>query len=79
MTITLPDDPALLDFSEADLRLDLACGLFAAGRISRPVAARLAGLDQKEMDRELLHRKISVFSEESLDEDLASLDTLFPA
>ena len=79
MTITLPDDPALLDLTEADIRLDLACALFAAGRISRPIAARLAGLDLHGLDRELFQRKISVFSEHTIDEDLASLETLFPA
>ena len=32
MTITLPGDPALLHLGEAQLRLDIACSLFAAGR-----------------------------------------------
>ncbi|QTN32309.1 UPF0175 family protein [Akkermansiaceae bacterium] len=78
MTITLPDDPALQDFTEADIRLDLACALFAAGRISRPIAARMAGMDLHDMDRELQRRRISGFTEETLDEDMAALKTLFP-
>lgn len=78
MTITLPDDPALRDFTEEDIRLDLACALFAAGRISRPVAARMAGVERHEMDAELFRRRISGFTQETLDEDLASLKTLFP-
>jgi hypothetical protein len=40
MTITLPDDPALAAMSVEDIRLDLACGAFAAGHVSRGVAAR---------------------------------------
>ena len=37
MTITLPDDPALQRLDEAQLRIDLACGMFADGRVSRGV------------------------------------------
>lgn len=76
MTITLPDDPALLDLTEADILLDLACALFAAGRISRTVAARLARIERREMDEELFRRRISGFTEETLDEDMAALNTL---
>ena len=78
MTFTLPDDPALQDFTETEIRLDLACALFAAGRISRPIAARMAGLERHEMDAELLRRKVSGFTQETLDEDLATLATIFP-
>lgn len=49
MTITLPDDPALQHLDEAQVRLELACGLFASGRISRGVAARLAGLGSRRL------------------------------
>ncbi|MBG7608837.1 MAG: UPF0175 family protein [Verrucomicrobia bacterium] len=78
MIITLPDDPALRDLSEEDIRIDLACGLFSSGRVSRTVAARMAGLDRLEMDRELTHRHISGLDEESLDQDLHTLNSLFP-
>lgn len=73
MTITLPDDPALLHRDEAELKLDLACGLFAAGRVSRSVCARIAGLSAHEFDEELFRRKIPSFTEEMLEQDLASL------
>lgn len=76
MTITLPDDPALLHLDETQLRLDLACALFAAGRISRGVAARIAGLDSLAFDEELFQRKIPSFTEEMLDQDLAALERL---
>ena len=58
MTITLPDDPALAALSEAELRLDLACALFAAGRVVRSVAARIAGLDSLAFDEEIFRRRI---------------------
>lgn len=76
MTITLPDDPALLRLDEAQLRLDLACGLFAAGRVSRSVCARIAGLGSFEFDDELFRRKIPSFTEEMLEQDLAALDRM---
>lgn len=74
MTITLPDDPALLHLDESQLRIYLACGLFAAGRISRNVAGRIVGLDSRAFDEELFRRKIPSFTEEMLDQDLAALE-----
>ena len=76
MTITLPDDPALLHPGEAQLRLDIACSLFAAGRISRGVAARIAGLGSLPFDEELFRRKIPSFTEEMREQDLAALERM---
>jgi predicted HTH domain antitoxin len=73
VTITLPDDPALLDLDEAQLRVDLACGLFAAGRVSRGVAARIAGLEGLAFDEELFRRRIPSFTPEMLEQDMATL------
>ncbi len=77
MTLTLPDDPALAEFNEDDLRLDLACGLFAAGRVSRGVAARIAGMERRSFDEEVFSRRISSYSEEALTQDRKALQTLF--
>ena len=76
MTLTLPDDPALAGMTESDLRLDLACALFAAGRISRAVACRIAGTERYDFDQELIRRKISGYTEEMLEEDLDNLSNL---
>ena len=76
MTITLPDDPALASLTEAHLQLDLACGLFAAGRVSRAVAARIGGLGSLAFDEELFRRKIPSFTEEMFAQDLAALERL---
>jgi len=78
MTITLPDDPALLHLDENLLRIDLACSLFAAGRVARGVAARVAGLDSLAFDEELFRRKIPSFTEEMIEQDLAALERLHP-
>jgi predicted HTH domain antitoxin len=78
MILTLPDDPALADMSESDIRLDLACALFAAGRISRSVAARMAGIERYDLDLELVRRRIPSYTEEMLDEDIGTLEKIFP-
>ena len=41
MTITLPDDTAISQMGEAQILLDLACGAYAAGHVSRGIAARM--------------------------------------
>lgn len=76
MTITLPDDPALQRLDESQIRLDLACGMFANGRVSRGIAARIAGLESRAFDEELFRRKIPSFTEAMLDQDLAALERL---
>jgi predicted HTH domain antitoxin len=78
MILTLPDDPALADMTESDLRLDLACALFAAGRISRAVACRVAAMERFEFDQELIRRRIPSYTEDMLNEDIASLRRVFP-
>ena len=74
MTITLPDDPALRHLDEAELRVALACGMFSAGRASRGVCARIAGLDRAVFDEALFVRHIPSFTTEMLDQDLAAWD-----
>jgi predicted HTH domain antitoxin len=78
MILTLPDDPALACMTESDIRLDLACALFAAGRVSRMIACRIAGMERSEFDKELVRRRIPSYTEEMLDDDLANLSSVFP-
>ena len=70
MTITLPDDPALGQVSEEELRLGLACGLYASGQISRNVAARIAGLERLAFDEVLFERNVASYTPDMLSEDL---------
>lgn len=76
MIITLPDDPAISAMSEDEIRLDLACGAFAAGHVSRSVAARMAGLGSRAFDEILFTRRIPSFTEDMLAEDVETLRTL---
>ena len=78
MILTLPDDPALADMTESDIRLDLACAMFAAGRVSRTVACRIAEMERNSFDQELIRRRIPSYTEEMLDDDLANLRRIFP-
>jgi len=64
--------------SESDIRLDLACALFAAGRISRSVAGRMAGMERFDFDQELIRRRIPSYTEEMLEEDMGNLKKIFP-
>lgn len=76
MTITLPDDPALIEMGEAETLLDLACGAYAAGHVSRGVAARMAGLDIHAFDQALYARRIPSCDEERWAQDMENLRAL---
>lgn len=73
MILTLPDEPALASFDESELKLELAVALFSSGRVSRSVAASIAGMDRFRFDEELFRRRIPSFTAEMLEQDLASL------
>lgn len=76
MTITLPDLPGLRDIAEGDILLDLACGAYAAGRLSRQLAAEVAGVSRHAFDEALYQRRISTYSEEMLQQDLETLRSI---
>ncbi|MGV3658918.1 MAG: UPF0175 family protein [Prosthecobacter sp.] len=74
MTLTLPDIPSL---AEADLRLELACGLYASRKMARGVAARVAGIDDDSFEKELQSRGITNgYNSGDLESDLAVLNQL---
>ena len=78
MTIELPDIEAVENMSPTELRLELACALYERGRIGKIAGAELAGVDFFEFQRALGERGIGSYTEEMLDEDLATLKSLFP-
>jgi len=73
MILTLPDEPALASFDEAELKLELGVALFASGRVSRGVAATISGLDRFRFDEELFRRRIPSFTPGMLEQDLVAL------
>ena len=78
MTITLPDTPATLAMSEAEIRLELACALFAQGRIGKVGGAEMAGVDFITFQRALGERGIPLYTAEMLEEDLVTMRKLWP-
>ena len=81
MTITLPDDDgALLKFTADDLRLELACALYARHRITLAQGARLAGIERMTFQETLFDRDIDMhYSSDDLRTDLASLEAVLGA
>lgn len=74
MILTLPDIP---DLPAADLRLELACGLYASRKLARGRAADVAGIDENQFEKELQSRGITNgYSTDDLDADLAALNEL---
>ena len=60
MPLLIPDDIlAESRLTEAQARVEIACRLYADGRLARASAARLAGLDLAGLDRELAARGIT--------------------
>ena len=78
MTVTLPDTPATLGMSEDEIRLELACSLFATGRASSRAAADIAGLGYDEFLDALRERHIPRYNSAMLREDIENLNRLFP-
>lgn len=78
MTITLPDDPATLHMGESEIRLELACSLFARGKISSRRAAAVAGVDYSALLDALAERRISYYTAAMLREDIETLDRVLP-
>ncbi len=72
----MPDVPALRHIAEGDILLDLACGGYAAGHLSRQAAADVAGVNRYEFDKALFNRRIPTFTEEMLEEDIKTLREL---
>jgi predicted HTH domain antitoxin len=76
MTIQVPDLPATEQFSPEELRLELACALFARRKISSITGARMAGVDLFTFQRALGERRIDIVTEKHLAEDLETLKRL---
>jgi len=77
MKLTLPDVPVLREMGNAQLRLELACALYAQGRMTKAGGAELAGVNFQSFRRALRERRISTGAVEGLRGELEALDRLF--
>jgi predicted HTH domain antitoxin len=73
MTIEIPEGPA----SSAELRLEVACQLYAKGRVGKLAAADMAGVDLFAFQAELRRRNIAIYTEAMLDGNVTAINVLF--
>jgi len=74
----MPDSPATARFTPEELRLELACALYARGRIGKVAGADLAGVDFFTFQRALGERRIESYTQQMLEADLETLEKLPP-
>ena len=79
MNLELPDSPAVREFPPDFLRLELACALFARGKLGKVGGAHLAGVDLATFQGALGERGIESYTLEMLEADARNLRKLFPA
>jgi predicted HTH domain antitoxin len=78
VTLTLPDEPALQQFTPEELRLELACALYRLGKIGKVAGAELVGVDFFAFQGALGERGISNYTVEDLRSEIEALNELFP-
>ena len=78
MTIELPDVPAGERLTAEEIRLELACALYARGRIGKVTATEMAGVDFFSFQRALGERGVPLYTQQMLASDIQSLNETFP-
>jgi predicted HTH domain antitoxin len=78
VTVELPDVQLPEGLTPEEIRLELACALYARGRVGKVAGSRLAGVDFFSFQRALSERSIPLYTGDMLDEDLSSLKEIFP-
>jgi predicted HTH domain antitoxin len=76
MTLELPDLPFTQKLSEQEIRLELACALYARRKIGKVAGAEFAGVDFFTFQGALAERGISLYSAEMVEEDVRALNDL---
>jgi len=72
VTLELPDLERS-NLTQEELRLELACALYARGRIGKITGAALAGVDFFAFQHALKDRDIAQYTEEMLEQDLQAV------
>ena len=76
--IELPDFPLNERLTAEEVRLELACALYARGRIGKLAAAQMARVDFFSFQRALSERRVPLYTEQMLAGDLQALKEVFP-
>lgn len=79
VTLNLPDGPTASRWSEADLRLELACAMHARGQLSKVAGAEMAGVDFFSFQAALAERGIGQYAVADLHDEVAALREGFPS
>ena len=75
MTLELPDQDTM-EFTPAELRVELACALYARGLVGKVRGANIAGVNFFDFQRALGQRQIPSSTAETLQRELESLNKL---
>jgi predicted HTH domain antitoxin len=78
MTLEIPDSPAPRQMPPEALRLELACALYARGKIGKAGGAELAGVDFFAFQGALHERGVEHYTREMVEQDAAALRKFFP-
>jgi predicted HTH domain antitoxin len=78
MTIELPDVPAGDRLTPEEIRLELACALYARGRIGKVAATEMSGFDFFNFQRALSERGVPLYTQQMLTSDLQALNESYP-
>jgi predicted HTH domain antitoxin len=79
MTINIPDQYLQeAQVTDREVLIETACRLFAAQKLFKSHAARLAGLSRAEFEEELIKRDLPliIYDEEMFEQDLLALKRL---
>lgn len=74
MTIELPDVPPSERLTPEEIRLELACALYARGRIGKVTAVEISGVDFFAFQRALGERGVPLYTQQMLAADIQSLN-----
>jgi predicted HTH domain antitoxin len=77
MKIELPDLPAGEELTAEEIRLELACALYARGRIGKVAATEMAGVDFFSFQRALSERGVPLYTQQMLSSDIQTLNESF--
>lgn len=76
--LTLPDQPMPSGMTPEELRLELACALYARGKLTKVRGADFAGVDFFTFQQALQERRISTYTIEDLNREVGTLNEFFP-